>query len=283
MYTWTIPAFGATPVVATAKERDRVIAENKQRTDKYERELATWNKAKAEYDRRLAAYAAESQAIEIEYSRAMTDYQARLRAAQAAAAGIAQGNASAAAAYNAAKLRRDNQISANLAVASRVIGSNPYPPGFVQAGYCATAEQVATWRNYCAPVRGLGANEPYCVWQNLPVCTVPPLPPAPVPQAAPAMPIAPVKRTLGAAPKAPGPQPPPPKLLAVPTVVAPPPPIAEPPPRREPPPIPELPPPRPSEEPAPRQGMAVFGILALVVVAGGGAYWYTHRKKKQAA
>lgn len=288
-YRWTIPAFGATPTVATAAERDAVVRANADKTAAYERELRAWQTREQQYKEALLVHGARVAAIDSAYRTAMADYERAVTAARGQAAAQGANYGSQLANYNAALVARNNQIATNKTNADRVLGSNPYPPGFAARGYCATANEVASWRNWCAPVRGLGANEPYCVWQNLAVCSVPA---APVPPTAPPpirVPVAPVKAAYPAPPADPGPPPRKPALAVVPTVAAPPPPrpmpvppAPRPPPPERPMPVPptRVPPPEPIEQ----RGLATFGILAAVVALGaGGAYWYAKKKKKVAA
>jgi hypothetical protein len=289
-YAWTIPAFGATPTVATVAEREAVVRANAEKTAAYQRAYQDWLARSNAYRTALAAYQARVAALNQTYAVQMADYERARAAASAAAAGQAAAYASAMASYSAAKRARDNQIATNQANAQRVLGSNPPPPNFVARGYCATSNEVATWRNYCAPVRGLGANEPYCVWQNLAVCTVPALPPLPVAPPPVRSPPVPVRPAMPPAPVDPGPPPKPPALAVVPTVAAPPPPrpMPVPPPKPVPPLVP-VPVPPPQAEPLPeyvpeKRNLAVWGILAAVVVVGaGGAYWYAKKQKAKAA
>lgn len=290
--------FGATPTVATEAERQAVITANTRQAEAHRVALARWEVLRRAYEAAVGTYHAKVAEQTASYAAAMRAYESALAAARARAAGEASAYAAAAAGYGAAKRSRDNLIAQNQTNAQRVLGTNVMPPGFAAAGYCATADQVASWRNYCAPVRGLGANEPYCVWQNLAVCSVPaiglpPYPPPPV-----VLPTPPARPTPPKAPSDPGPPPKAPLPAIVPTVAAPPPtkrPIAPPPPMTkvtpEPPPKPsvlvprpppELPPPPDFAEPK-SQNLAVWGILAAVVVVGaGGAYWYLKKRKAAA-
>jgi len=296
-YAWTVPAFGATPVVATAAERQAVIDSNARLTREYRALLTTWQGKRDQYLQQQAVYNATVARQEADYQAAVGRYNQALTVARGQAAAASAALASQQAAYGAAVRARTNQIAQNKTNADRVLAGAAYPPGFVQAGYCATSAEVASWRNYCAPVRGLGANEPYCAWQNLAVCSVPPLPPLPAPVPQVAMPTPPVKAAPPAPPRDPGPAPRAPVLAEVPTV-APPPPAKRPPPDRPMAITPPLPPVRPSapERAAPalppppdfvqpkKQNLAVWGILALVLVGGaGGAYWYSKKQKAKAA
>jgi hypothetical protein len=293
MYTWTIPAFGAT--VATNQERDAVVAANAKKQIDYQLAVQAWQAKRDAFLRDSAAYATALITIETNYQAAVARYNQAMVAWRGQSAAQQSAYNAEAAAYGAAKRARDALVAQNQAASARVLGTSPAPPGFAAAGYCVSKAQHDQWVWGCAPVRGLGATDYTCVWQNLPVCNLPPVPvpprqPAPLPA-----PVAPTKDAPPRAPTDPGPAPPPPKLAAVPTVSAPPPKPTEPiltvkpqppPPRPTdnipvppslPPPLPE-PPPFPDEQP--HASLAVWGILAAVVVVGGGSYyWYTHRKK----
>lgn len=288
----SVSSLGADLVVSQAdaaraqKEIEAIERANAAAREKYSKDHATYLRKVAERNAIIQANAAAAQV----YAATLAKYQAYVR-------GVEAENAASAAIYDT-KLRSwqtayDKYKTSTIARAAAIAALNKTTADVLKkygvsapAGYtgCLSAADKARYIELCrqqsaeVTVRGLGAipvaaGVPVCAYAELPECgNIPSL--APDPGAKPTRP------TLKNIPGAPGtaaprsvpaePKPPvPPKMQQVPTLVVAPsrPEFSE----------PDLPPMTTAEEP---KSYAVAGLLALVAVGGGAAYWYVKHKKK---